>query len=118
LLSKAFEIQGVKIITLKKTLESENQILALINEISKIEPNSVSIIVLVKDYARIFVSIGKKALSRGLNAAELASSLAKIVGGGGGGKPYFGQGGGTKLDKIDEVPIIAKKLLEEKLKVV
>jgi len=118
LLSKAFEIQGVKVITLKKTLESENQILALINEISKIEPNSISIIVLAKDYARIFVSIGKKALSRGLNAAELASSLAKIVGGGGGGKPYFGQGGGTKLDKIDEVPIIAKKLLEEKLKVV
>ncbi|MEM2576402.1 MAG: alanine--tRNA ligase [Candidatus Bathyarchaeia archaeon] len=118
LLNKAFEIQGVKVIILKKTLEDENQILALINEISKIEPNSVSIVVLIKEFVKIFVSIGKKALNKGLNAAELASNLAKIVGGGGGGKPYFAQGGGTKINKVDEVLTAAKNLLEEKLKVV
>jgi len=116
LLNEAFEIQGVKTIILKKTLEDENQILTLINEVSKADPNSVLIAALVKDSAKIFVSVGKKALDKGLNAAELASTLAKIIGGGGGGKPYFGQGGGTKLDKIDEALSIAKKLLEEKLK--
>lgn len=115
LVNKACEIQGVKLITLKKALEDENQILSLINEVSKIEPNSVFIAALVKDSVKIFVSIGKKALAKGLNAAELASNLAKIVGGGGGGKPYFGQGGGTKLDKVDEALSTAKKLLEEKL---
>ncbi|HID17029.1 TPA: alanine--tRNA ligase [Candidatus Bathyarchaeota archaeon] len=115
LLREAEEIRGVKLVALKTTLEDEREVLALLNEISKAEPRSVSVVALVKESARIFVSVGVEALKLGLNAAEIASKLAKPLGGGGGGKPYFGQGGGTKLDGVDEALSMAKTFLQEKL---
>jgi len=42
--------------------------------------------------------------------------LAKLVGGGGGGKEYFGQGGGTRLDNADAVIGNAKKVVRSYLK--
>lgn len=115
LLAEAEEIRGVKLVALKKTLEDEREVLALLNEISKAEPRSVSVVALVKESARVFVSVGEEALKLGLNAAEIASKLAKLLGGGGGGKPYFGQGGGTKIDGVDEALSAARRLLQEKL---
>ena len=66
----------------------------------------------VNQSARFFVSAGKESIKKGVDAGRIAGAMAKTVGGGGGGKPYFGQGGGTALEKVDE----ALKVAEESLK--
>ena len=38
----------------------------------------------------------------GIKAGDLVRGAAKVLGGGGGGKPDFAQGGGVDASKIDE----------------
>ncbi len=44
----------------------------------------------------------KEAVSSGVHAGRLASELAKMVGGGGGGRPDMGQAGGKMPERVEE----------------
>jgi alanyl-tRNA synthetase len=66
--------------------------------------------------ARIMVMAGKAALEKGVNANEIAREASAIVGGGGGGKPNFAQGGGTKPEKLPEAIKKAEAALKKQLK--
>jgi alanyl-tRNA synthetase len=67
--------------------ESEEKVVAVMH--SKLEP-------------RLVVTANRSAIGGGANAGKLASSITKIIGGGGGGKPYLGQGGGGDIEKFRE----------------
>lgn len=65
--------------------------------------------------ARIMVMAGEKAIKKGVNAGEIAEEAAKILGGGGGGRPNFAQGGGTLTEKLPEAVEKAEKILKKQL---
>jgi alanyl-tRNA synthetase len=65
--------------------------------------------------ARIMVMAGKAALEKGVNANEIAREASATIGGGGGGKPNFAQGGGTKVDKLQEAIKKAEETLKKQL---
>jgi len=48
------------------------------------------------------VKASKSAVAKGAHAGNIVRELAKMTGGGGGGKPDFGQAGGQDLGKVDE----------------
>ena len=48
------------------------------------------------------VKASKSAVSKGAHAGNLVRELAKITGGGGGGRPDFAQAGGRDASKVDE----------------
>jgi alanyl-tRNA synthetase len=50
----------------------------------------------------VLVATNEAARSKGVNAGKLVRSAAQILGGNGGGKPDFAQGGGSDNLKIDE----------------
>ena len=50
-------------------------------------------------------------VSRGYNAGEIIKQVAKVAGGGGGGKARFAQAGGKYKDKIDEALRLVKNLM-------
>ena len=54
------------------------------------------------DKTMIAVATNEAARKRGVSAGDLVRGASKILGGGGGGKPDFAQGGGTDASKIDE----------------
>ena len=62
--------------------------------------------------ARFVIMTGGEAVKKGVNAGEIARAAAPILGGGGSGRPEFAQGGGTKVDKVEE----ARKAAEETLR--
>ncbi|MEM3536508.1 MAG: DHHA1 domain-containing protein, partial [Candidatus Bathyarchaeia archaeon] len=66
--------------------------------------------------ARIMVMAGKTAIEKGVNANEIAKEASAILGGGGGGKPNFAQGGGTKIEKLREAVEKAEEVLRKQLK--
>jgi alanyl-tRNA synthetase len=66
--------------------------------------------------ARIMVMAGKEALEKGVNAHEIMREASAILGGGGGGKPNFAQGGGTQIGKLQEAVKKAREILEKQLK--
>jgi len=114
LLAGSKKIGKLKLVTSKKTSGTEDELIMLSSKVVEVEPSTVCLLVLVKETVRIFVAAGKQAMKVGVNAGELAKKLAEIVGGGGGGKPYFGQGGGTYVEKADKVLTAVKGLLAEK----
>jgi alanyl-tRNA synthetase len=50
-------------------------------------------------------------VAKGYNAGEIVKQVAKVTGGGGGGKAQFGQAGGKDKDKIDEALQLVKSLI-------
>ncbi|MEM2970983.1 MAG: alanine--tRNA ligase [Candidatus Bathyarchaeia archaeon] len=66
--------------------------------------------------ARVMVMTGKKAVEKGVDASEIAKEASAVLGGGGGGKPNFAQGGGTKVDKLGEAVKKAEETLKKQLR--
>ncbi len=48
----------------------------------------------------------------GLNAGDIVSETAKIIGGGGGGKPHMASAGGKDMDKLNEAVSKSAKIVE------
>jgi alanyl-tRNA synthetase len=115
LLASGRPVGTVKLFLAKYTTGQENDLVQLNNRIIEADPSAVTVLVLVKDSARVFVGAGRKAIEHGVHAGNLARKLAALVGGGGGGKDYFGQGGGTNLSAADEVIKRSQHIVKEML---
>ena len=50
-------------------------------------------------------------IAKGYNAGEIVKQVARVTGGGGGGKPGLAQAGGKDKDKLDEALRLAKSLI-------
>ena len=66
--------------------------------------------------AKIMIMTGNAASVKGANAGEVVREVAPIFGGGGGGRPNFAQGGGTRPEKIQEAVKAAEKAIKKQLK--
>jgi len=111
MLREAKMVGRVRLISCKRTEGTEEEAIMLADLLAKSDEYAVSIIVLAKETVRVIVSAGRKAVASGIDAGKIAGELAPIVGGSGGGKPYFGQGGGTDVAKADKVLTMAKKIV-------
>jgi alanyl-tRNA synthetase len=103
LLTSARRVGPINLFVAKYTAGDENELVQINNRIVETDPNAVTVLMLVKESARVFVGAGRNAIEHGIHAGNLARKFAAIVGGGGGGRDYFGQGGGTKLAAADEI---------------
>jgi alanyl-tRNA synthetase len=65
--------------------------------------------------AKILVMAGKVALTKGIHSGEVVKAVSPLFGGGGGGKPNFAQGGGTKPDKLPEAVEAAEQVIRNQL---
>jgi alanyl-tRNA synthetase len=64
---------------------------------------------------RLLVMAGETAVQKGVNANQIVKEVAPIFGGGGGGRPNFAQGGGTKCDRLQETVAAAEEALKKQL---
>ena len=58
----------------------------------------------------------KDAVASGVHCGKLVGEIAKIAGGGGGGKPDSAQAGGKDLSKVDEALSKAASIVEGQIK--
>ena len=115
LLASSRRVGCVKLCQAKYTSREEGEIISLNNKIVEQDPDTVTVLLLVKESVRIFVGAGKQALGQGVHAGKLAGKLASLVAGGGGGKDYFGQAGGTNINAVDEVIKNSESVLKSML---
>ncbi|MFW6110736.1 MAG: alanine--tRNA ligase [Thermoproteota archaeon] len=111
------EIQGIKLVARDfHELVDVNRLIQTGNEMTKKDGSVVTLFYGVEgEDARIMVMVGEKAVQKGVDAREIAGEAAKIVGGGGGGRPDFAQGGGTRVEKLPEAIQKAKELLKSQV---
>jgi alanyl-tRNA synthetase len=58
----------------------------------------------------------KKAVKKGVHVGNVIREVAKVTGGGGGGRPDMAQAGGKIPEKIDEALLKAKEIVEAQVK--
>ncbi len=51
---------------------------------------------------KLVAAMGQSGLAKGIKAGSIIRAAAKALGGGGGGRPELAQGGGPKVEKLDE----------------
>ena len=64
---------------------------------------------------RLMVMAGETAVQKGINCGNIVKEVAPIFGGGGGGRPNFAQGGGTKPEKLKEAVNAAEDAVKKQL---
>ncbi|HEX9059468.1 MAG TPA: alanine--tRNA ligase [Clostridia bacterium] len=117
ILSKASDIKGVKVVTARfDQLDSE----ALRNTADDIKNKlGTSVVVLGTGYGGkvgFIVSATKDAVQKGIHSGNIIRDVAKIAGGGGGGRPDMAQAGGKDVSKIDEALSYSIKIIESQIK--
>ena len=65
---------------------------------------------------KLMVMAGETAVQKGVNAGSIVKEAAPVFGGGGGGRPSFAQGGGTKPEKLEEAVQTAQEAVKKQLK--
>jgi len=91
--------------------EEKEELICAMEYASKREPNAVLVALLKGDHPQILVSAGRGAIGMGVHAGKLASELSKMLGGRGGGKDFFGQGGGGRVESLERIRDRAEELL-------
>ena len=89
---------------------------ALVESLRKQTPESVILLAAVADGKITFIlNAGPAAQAKGINAGKLVGAIAKIAGGGGGGKPDKAQAGGKDPAKLPEALAAARELIAQAL---
>ncbi|MEM2309457.1 MAG: alanine--tRNA ligase [Candidatus Bathyarchaeia archaeon] len=112
-ISSAQEVGGIKVISrIVKSREADVDLLIKVsNEIVKMSPNAIALLIRINGDARAIVRVGSEALKLGFNAAEIARKIGLILGGGGSGKPDFAQAGGVRVEAAHKALEEAKSII-------
>ena len=99
-------IEGVEVDDLRKAVDSLKKSL-----------NSVAIILGTTENGRVtlITSLSNDLVKKGLHAGNIARDIAKIVGGGGGGRADMAQAGGQLPDKLNEALELGFRIIREKI---
>lgn len=114
----AGEIQGIKLVKrdFKESIDASRMVQTA-SEIIKRDEATVAIFYGSDGRnARIMVMAGKLAVEKGIDAGAIVKEASEVLGGGGGGKPNFAQGGGTKTDKLQQAVEKSEATLKKQLK--
>ncbi len=105
-------------LAVEKLTEGETKDATLVaDRLAQNAPNRVVVVGLGGNGKTSFVvKVGDEALKKGAHAGNLVKEVAKIAGGGGGGRPDFATAGGKEPEKVDEALAAAEGLLSEMLK--
>jgi alanyl-tRNA synthetase len=114
---EAQEIAGAKLF--KRDFKGEtdvNRMVQTANEIIKRDETAVTLFYAADEKTvKILVMAGLAAVANGANAGDVVKEVAPIFGGGGGGRPNFAQGGGTKPEKLAEAVKAAEEAIKKQL---
>ncbi len=116
LLAGANQVNGVQVIIGEMPAGPDEQVR---NQIDRIKQKAGSAIVVVgwADDGKVglLAAVSDDLVQKGLHAGKLIGQIAKVVGGGGGGKPTMAQAGGKEPGKLGEALQLARQLVGEQL---
>ncbi|MFQ5861376.1 MAG: alanine--tRNA ligase-related protein, partial [Dehalococcoidia bacterium] len=113
-LSQVQEVEGVKVLALR-TSASSVEALRETGDWLRDRLGSAVIVLgaVIGERPSLVAMVTPDLVSRGLSAVELARGAARVMGGGGGGRPEMAQAGGKHVDKLEAalkaVPELVRK---------
>ena len=115
---QAEEANGIRIIfrDFKESIDVDRMIQTATEIIKKDEATVTVFYGANQESARIMVMAGKTALDKGANSGSIVKEAAATIGGSGGGRPSFAQGGGTQVKNLSKAVEKALEILKRQLK--
>jgi len=109
-------VSGAKIITKKLDNATADDLRKTIDMLMK-SGEEIAVVLGTSQDGRVTIIAALSAglVKRGLHAGNISKEIAKIVGGGGGGRPDMAQAGGQWAEKLDEALNFAAELLSKKI---
>ncbi len=117
ILNKKEEIEGVYFISEVLNNMDMDSLRNLCDKLKDKVSNSVIVLANVSnDKVNFIVSVTKDALSKKVHAGNMIREIAKVAGGGGGGRPDMAQAGGKDASKVNEAINKGKEVLKAQIK--
>ena len=110
------DINGVKLLVQKVSVDSMD---ALRNLGDQLRDKTGGVVVLAAEIngkVNLLAMAAKEAVGRGAHSGNIVKAVAKICGGGGGGRPDMAQAGAKDLSKVDEALAAVKNIVAEMIK--
>jgi alanyl-tRNA synthetase len=116
--AKSEEVDGISIVTrdFQESIDVDRMVQTATEIIKRNEATVTIFYGADEKNARIIIMAGEVALEKGVNAGEIAGEASRLLGGGGGGRPNFAQGGGTQVENVQEAVKKAEATLKKQLK--
>ena len=93
-----------------------NTLLSAMDVIKKKRPDAAMLLGAASgDKVAFLAAVPKDLIAKGLKAGDWVREVAKVAGGGGGGRPDMAQAGGKDPAKLDEALDVARKFATKKL---
>ena len=114
----AQEINGVKLAKrdFKETIDTDRMVQTASETIKRDEATVALFFGSDGKTARILVMAGKTATDKGVNAADVVKEVSPLIGGGGGGRLDFAQGGGTKPENLQAAVKVAEQTILKQIR--
>jgi alanyl-tRNA synthetase len=116
LLAAAHQVNGARVIIGEMPPGPDEQVR---HQIDRIKQKAGSAVVVVgwtdEGKVGLLAAVTDDLVQKGLHAGKLIGQVAKVVGGGGGGKPTMAQAGGKEPTKLGEALQLARQLVGEQL---
>ena len=115
-MSQVVEVKGVKLLATKVADVDMNGLRNLGDQLKdKMGGGVVVLVSTTGDKANVIVMADDDAISKGAHAGNMIKEIAKLVGGGGGGRLNMAQAGGKNPAGADEAVAKAKEILEAQI---
>lgn len=115
-MSQVVEVNGVKLLATKVADVDMNGLRNLGDQLKdKMGGGVVVLVSTTGDKANVMFMADDDAISKGAHAGNMIKEIAKLVGGGGGGRPNMAQAGGKNPAGVDEAVAKAKEILEAQI---
>jgi alanyl-tRNA synthetase len=108
-------VEGLELVKEKLTEGDVNEAKLVTDRLVEGRPKRVAIVALTNGKTTFVVKAGSEAVAAGAHAGKLVGEIAKIAGGGGGGRPEFATAGGKHAEKVDEALNAAGGILRQQL---
>ncbi len=117
LLSGACDVKGVAVVAARLDGLSADELRALGDSLRDAMDTGVAVIASVRNDKITFSAVATaSAVQKGIHAGKLVGVVAKLAGGGGGGRPDSAQAGGKLADKIDDALAAVVQTVSEQIK--
>jgi alanyl-tRNA synthetase len=115
-LSRAVDIKGVKLVTLRADSLERGQLRTLVDNLKQKLGEGVVVLASSQPEGKVALIAGvTPGLTKRIQAGKLVGAVAKLVGGSGGGKPEIAEAGGKDPSQIDAALQAAPQLVAELL---
>ena len=109
---------GVNVLAMKVDDVTPDMLRGLSDTMRDRAPNLVSVLAMITEDGKInfAAACGKEAVQKGAHAGNILKQIAKITGGGGGGRPDSATAGGRDVSKLEQALEEVNNVVEQMVK--